>query len=69
MVQLIKSFFTKEYELNKLRLLRGYFALIFHFENAPIQAGYHININRTFKTKRRTKRLSHKSKLTLGNNN
>ncbi|MFT4759781.1 MAG: hypothetical protein ACI9LN_001747 [Saprospiraceae bacterium] len=50
MVQLIKSFLLKECELNELRLLRGYFALIFHFKNA-----HYININRTFKERRKNK--------------
>ena len=36
----------KEREINKPRLLTGYFVLIFHFENA-----HYININRTFKAK------------------
>ncbi len=40
----------KEREVNNLTFLRGYFALIFHFENA-----HYININRSFKVKTKTK--------------
>jgi hypothetical protein len=40
----------KEREINNLTFLRGYFVLIFHFENA-----HYININRSFKVKTKTK--------------
>jgi len=33
---------TKEREKNNYRFLIGYLVHIFHFENAPIRAGYYI---------------------------
>jgi len=38
----ILSKIPMEGRTNKLRFLRGYLVHIFHFENAPIRAGYDI---------------------------